>query len=211
MTAAEALCDVLMAEPWRFAAKPWIERSEIFVTLLRALGFAIVPVEASPAMLRAADRENEALDGLNWDELWRAMVNVTMVAPDLPAELDPGASDGTGTYTRSMALLKLDATDGPVYFIMDHNRWHPTPVHGEDSDEANQEHQRYTFEEHSCPTNWIAECVAIIQNGDADPHGFLEFVRAADVPQDFDVDDDNQWPKLFPEAFEKLPAVPTMP
>ncbi len=100
-------------------------------------------------------------------------------------------------FTRSMALLKLEGKEGPVFFVMDHNRYWDGP----ESDEENQSHQRYFFEEHSCPTNWLNECVAVIENGDADPHGFLSFVRAVDVPKDFDEDDDGQWPILFPEAF----------
>lgn len=99
--------------------------------------------------------------------------------------------------TRSMALLKFDGKDGPVFFVMDHDRYWD----GEnESDEENQGHQKYFFEEHSCPTNWLDECVAVIEDGNDDPHGFLEFVRAADVPQDFDVDH-AEWATLFPEAY----------
>lgn len=104
-------------------------------------------------------------------------------------------------FTRSMALLKLDGKGGPVFFVMDHARYHASET---ESDEENQKHQRYYFEEHSCPTNWLRKCVAVIQNGDWDPHGFLDFVRAADVPRDFDTDDDSQWENLFPEAFDKV-------
>lgn len=101
-------------------------------------------------------------------------------------------------FSRSMALLKFDGKDGPVFFVMDHNRYNNGTM---ESDEENQSHQRYYFEEHSCPTNWLRECVAVIDDGNPDPHGFLEFVRAVDVPEDFDEDDDGQWPILFPEAF----------
>ena len=102
-------------------------------------------------------------------------------------------------FTRSLALLKFDGKDGPVYFVMDHDRYHPPG--GPESDEANQESQRYYFEEHSCPTNWLKECVAVIKDGDCDPHGFLEFVRAVDVPSSFEAEDWAQLPILFPEAF----------
>jgi hypothetical protein len=101
--------------------------------------------------------------------------------------------------TRSMALLKLEAKDGPIYFIMDHPRYHPEG--SEDSDDDNQFHQRFFFNEHSCPTNWLDECVAVIINNDTDPHGFLKFIRAVDVPEDFD-EDQAEWKNLFPEAFE---------
>lgn len=109
-------------------------------------------------------------------------------------------------FTRSMALLKLEGKDGPVYFVMEHPRYHAPGIEP-DPAAANQEHQRYFFEEHSCPTNWLRECVAVIKGGNDDPHGFLEFVRAVDVPENFDVngtdrtDGGNHWNILFPEAF----------
>jgi len=102
------------------------------------------------------------------------------------------------TFLRSMALLKLDGKDGPVYFVIDHRRY--CEGAGE-TDEEMRSHQRYFFEEHSCPTNWLRDCAAVIQDGDCDPHGFLDFVRAVDVQEDFDADSDEQWPILFPEAF----------
>jgi hypothetical protein len=107
-------------------------------------------------------------------------------------------SESCDRFTRSMALLKFDGKDGTVFFVLDHGRYHAP---GTESDEENQRHQRYFFEEHSCPTNWLRKCVAVIKNGDCDPHGFLDFVRAADVPRNFDPDDDSRWEALFPEVF----------
>lgn len=100
---------------------------------------------------------------------------------------------------RSMILLKLDAKDGTVFFVIDRDRLFDVP---DDSYEIIQSSQRYFFEEHSCPTNWLRDCAAVIYNGDPDPHGFLKFVRSVDVPRDFDDDYGGQWPLLFPEAFE---------
>lgn len=59
----------------------------------------------------------------------------------------------------------------------------------------------FFYEEHSCPTNWLRQCASVIEDGDNDPHGFLKFVRSVDVSGDFDEDDDEQWPMMFPEAF----------
>lgn len=101
-------------------------------------------------------------------------------------------------FSPSVALIRFDGKDGPTFFVMKHDRCRAAP---DETDEQNQEHQRYFFEEHSCPTNWLRECVAVIQNGNTDPHGFLTFVRAVDVGNDFDEDDDEQWAILFPEAF----------
>lgn len=96
---------------------------------------------------------------------------------------------------RSLALLKFDGKDGPVFFVIEH--W---PSEGEANDEF-QGHARYFFEEHSCPTNWIGSCVAVIKDGDSDPHGFLEFVRALDKPPEFNDKSEDDLKKLFPEAF----------
>lgn len=111
----------------------------------------------------------------------------------------------SGTFqfvSRSMSLLRFDGVAGPVFFVMDHDRYHSAGV---ETDEDRQSNARYFFEEHSCPTNWLRECVAVIEDGDSDPHGFLTFVRAVDVPNDFDADNDNQWQRLFPEAFAADP------
>lgn len=99
-------------------------------------------------------------------------------------------------YGRALALLRFNGKDGPVYFVMD-RRYH-TP--GE-PDEEFQSHESYFFEEHSCPTNWLRDCVTVIENGDMDPHGFLDHVRSVEVPRDFDEDDDDKVRDLFPECF----------
>jgi hypothetical protein len=145
----------------------------------------------------------------NWKEVgpWycgecRKPIRATINAPgDVVVTRDEKDRRG---WSRSMALLKLDGRDGPVFFVMDHDRY----WNGErEGDEENQQHQRYFFEEHSCPTNWLNECVAVIKKGDCDPHGFLDFVRAVDVPADFDANDDGSWFALFPEAFETGPMI----
>lgn len=117
-----------------------------------------------------------------------------------PKDVDVWQNHDGARFTRSMALLKLEADSRTVFFVMDHDRYWPPDDLGQ-SDRENQSHQRYYFEEHSCPTNWLSECVAVIEDGDTDPHGFLEFVRAVNVPNDFDEDDDSVWRALFPEAF----------
>ena len=60
-----------------------------------------------------------------------------------------------------------------------------------------QESERYFFEEHSCPTNWLRDCVTVIEDGDPDPHGFMEFVRSVPIALDFDEDNDDAVRELF--------------
>jgi hypothetical protein len=122
------------------------------------------------------------------------------VKVNAPGDVELTKDEGNGqSFTRSLALLKFEGKEGPVFFVMDHNRYRSTLT---ETDEENQDAQRYFFEEGSCPTNWLRECVVVIEDGDTDPHGFLDFVRAVDVPEDFNEDDHQQLPMLFPEAFE---------
>lgn len=121
------------------------------------------------------------------------------VKVNAPGDVELAKEIGRDAFTPSVALLKFDGKDGSVFFVMKHDRYRSNGSVETDAD--NQEHQRYFFEEHSCPTNWLRECIAVIEAGDTDPHGFLDFVRAVDVPNDFDEDDDSQWAILFPEAF----------
>lgn len=99
-------------------------------------------------------------------------------------------------YGRAMALLRFDGKDGPVFFVMD-RKYHTA---GEEVEEL-QSHDSYFFEEHSCPINWLRDCVKVIQDGDVDPHGFLSHVRSVEVPRDFDEDDDDAVRDLFPDCF----------
>lgn len=98
--------------------------------------------------------------------------------------------------TDGVALLKFDGKEGPVFFILECSRYHGNEV--PKSIEAQQESDRYGFEEHSCPTNWLRDVVEVVRDGEIDPHGFLTFVRSVDMPEG---DDDPDWATIFPEAF----------
>lgn len=102
----------------------------------------------------------------------------------------------TKRMTPRLVLLKRDGPS-PVYFVVsDHD--HIDGV--EPTDEERQVNAEYLYEEHSCPTNWLRDVVAVIEDGDADPHGFLSFVRACPSPPGFD-EHDVDWATIFPEAF----------
>jgi hypothetical protein len=42
------------------------------------------------------------------------------------------------------------------------------------------EQERYFYNEHTCPTNWLQDIQQIEFEGDTDPHGVFEFVSVAD-------------------------------
>lgn len=48
----------------------------------------------------------------------------------------------------------------------------------EQSQEEYTDNQRYFYNEHTCPTNWVREIEEIEFQGDRDPHGVFEFVSA---------------------------------
>lgn len=112
-----------------------------------------------------------------------------------------------------LCLLKFNGKDGPTYFVMKDEM----DLRETDTDERIAELRKFFYEEHSCPTNWLSRCIMVAQDGDTDPHGFLEFVRFVRVPDDvqtnedphsypkWNIYDDEVIAKLLPEVTEKWP------
>jgi hypothetical protein len=88
-------------------------------------------------------------------------------------------------------LLRYHRDDVPLYFVIE---WE------HEGQYATAKHVKFTLEEHSCPTNWIGQTKAIIDEGEGDPHGFLQFVKIIDAPVD---EEDIDLQELFPEAYQK--------
>lgn len=84
-------------------------------------------------------------------------------------------------------VVKISGADGPVYFVIDS----PIYAHGQDDPPAEQfGNDEYYVEESTCPTNLIP-VEAIVTDGDADPHGILEFVGRVTKELGETSDDDN--------------------
>lgn len=99
-----------------------------------------------------------------------------------------------------LVLLKIEPDALPVYFVVRHRRF---PEHGVKGSEEQADHDEYFFNEHTCPTNWTDDIVAVISEGDEDPHGFARFVRSIKPPDDMDWNGDGHdgtWVDLFPET-----------
>lgn len=96
----------------------------------------------------------------------------------------------------SYALLKLEGATKPLYFIMEER-------YGNREEADYDGHRQYFYEEHSCPTGWLDNCVAVIEDGDTDPHGFLTFVRSVKINPESakDQNEEEIWQEIFPEAF----------
>ncbi len=103
-------------------------------------------------------------------------------------------------------LLMLRPHDRPVYFIVKGMRFEGGRTAGDRlmaaaaslrgerdvsavsiaSADEEYEHKKFYYESHSCPTNWF-EPTTVYFDGDADPHGLIEFVATRDwssFPQD---------------------------
>lgn len=63
--------------------------------------------------------------------------------------------------------------------------------------------QEYFYDEHTCPTNYLKDVVAIIdlKDGDTDPHGIFQFCGFADYPLDYSEEDCNYDFSKFIEYF----------
>lgn len=88
--------------------------------------------------------------------------------------------DGTTTVEltgekniETRVLLKLDSSS-PIFLIV-RGHWRPEPgATANDGDE-------YFFNEHTCPTNYLKDVIAIFEGDDSDPHGLFKYVAA--VPE----------------------------
>lgn len=102
-------------------------------------------------------------------------------------------ADGTLSrryYSRSerrvnqLVLLRIPPCEKPIYLLVKGMRFE---TDGKvESDEDREGHKRYFYEEHTCPTNYLHDVVAVMVDGDSDPHGLAEYVTAIDRPAAFD-------------------------
>jgi hypothetical protein len=98
-----------------------------------------------------------------------------------------------------LVLLRVDPESHPLYFVIRARRY----PHDEGAEDG---HDAYYYNEHTCPTNWTADILAVISKGDEDPHGFAEYVRRRAAPALMnenggmnDVHEGPLWAALFPE------------
>lgn len=96
-----------------------------------------------------------------------------------------------------LVLLKVDPESHPLYFVVSARRWPHSD--GDPGSEA------YFYDEHTCPTNWMRDVIAVISDGDEDPHGFATFVKKIAPPDGMDAGGDingdcnTNWTDIFPE------------
>ena len=69
----------------------------------------------------------------------------------------------------SLVLLRLDPLPKSLFLIAKGMYW---------DGNLSEEHQRYFYEEHTCPTNILRDAQEIIYHNDSDIHGFFKFLKA---------------------------------
>ena len=78
---------------------------------------------------------------------------------------------------RTSVVLKLPPQKEPVYFLMEGMRFtEEWPNPGETQEEHNHSRDRYFYEEHSCPTNWLKDVQEVMIGSDCDPHGLWHYM-----------------------------------
>lgn len=80
----------------------------------------------------------------------------------------------TGALGDTPVVVTLQSTTKPTITVRLNTKRY---THSQkDTWEDYVEHQRYYYNEHTCPTNWFRNVEEIIFQKDKDPHGVFEFV-----------------------------------
>lgn len=107
-----------------------------------------------------------------------------------------GEMEGDGLPI-DLVLLKVEPDSHPLYFVVKTRRY---PRDGTDAEA--REHDDYYYGEHTCPTNWTDDIVAVVSGEDEDPHGFATFVKRIPAPEGMDADAElPDWVATYMELF----------
>jgi len=84
--------------------------------------------------------------------------------------ISPDEIDTEVTSKRQEKRLITLKSEGPVTLLVEGLAFIPGD---------SEEHQRYYYDEHTCPTNYMPNVVQVIDEaGDRDPHGVFRFISA---------------------------------
>ena len=87
-------------------------------------------------------------------------------------------SDIGGGWLKTLSLLKIDALDGPIYFVVQ-------GIYELCSAEELEAGKKHFYEEHTCPINFC-QVEMISHNGNHDPHGLFKHVRTIWMPKNYE-------------------------
>lgn len=80
-----------------------------------------------------------------------------------------------GKKLDTLVLLKCN-TDPKLFIVAKGMRF------GERSEEDHRGGARYFYEEGTCPSNYFEATVAVMHDGDTDPHGLFNYVKEVTLP-----------------------------
>lgn len=131
-------------------------------------------------------------------------------APPLDVMVHCGNPAHPNLY-KTLVLLKIESVTGPVWFVVEGVANYPIdPEYSSLLDS-----QRYFYDEHSCPTNYV-QAAMISHDGDHDPHGVFdlvdivwmttEFLGGKKIPIEGNGYGDDEWiVAAFPQLAEARP------
>jgi hypothetical protein len=101
---------------------------------------------------------------------------------------------------KTLVLLRLGTPGGPIHFVVEGVKQWPEPF------AEMQDGDRYFYEEHTCPTNFI-RVPLIAFEGDLDPHGLFEHVETVWMMDEYESESeagrgDDYLVEVFPVLLE---------
>ncbi len=99
---------------------------------------------------------------------------------------------------KTLVLLRIDAKDAPIYFVVEGLATWPKPLDEMISGEE------YFYNEHTCPANFI-RIPMVSAGGDHDPHGIFAFVDAIWMTTEYvEATDSGSGDEYLIEAFPQM-------
>jgi hypothetical protein len=86
---------------------------------------------------------------------------------------DDVCMEPTGKKNTPLCVTLVSDTVPPIEMKV--NTWNYAHSQGYSPEEF-FDHEKYFYEEHTCPTNWLREVEQMTCEGDHDPHGLFRFV-----------------------------------
>lgn len=77
-----------------------------------------------------------------------------------------------GQMRTQYVLLELPPQKESIFFEVEGMRFEA---------DIDEDHDRYYYEEHTCPTNWFRKVLEVSIGKDGDPHGLWKHVRTYDI------------------------------
>jgi hypothetical protein len=80
------------------------------------------------------------------------------------------AIDPHKRISHTSVVLSFQPKNKPIYMLVEGRRYHDASKPRDGADGSPVEHDRYFYEEHTCPTNWLPNVVEVVYDGQVDPH-----------------------------------------